>query len=558
MRMKKKRYRLLMGIVSLVLQMGLFTACQKPAQDENESEKTQITEQEGMDTQDMLETEKNISMVNVVDSAVLKTKYEALFAPLKLTESIKTFGMNNPIYTQRFGADPYVISYEGRVYVYMTGDILEKDAAGNVKDNSYSKINTINVFSSDDLVNWTDHGAIYAAGKNGRASWGNNSWAPAVAYKEVDGKMQFFIYFANGGNGIGVLSSDSPTGPFTDPIHKALVSRATPNCADVAWLFDPAVLVDDDGRAYLYFGGGIPNEQYANPGTGRVVELGDDMISLKGEPVALDIPYLFEDSGINKIGDTYYYSYCSNWNVDAEDAKKLGFTSANIVYMTSDSPMGPFTLQGSILKNPGDFFGCYGNNHHCMFEFNGQYYMAYHTQILEAKLGISGGYRCTHIDPVTIREDGSIAPITATKTGVKQVKSFDPYQTVEAETVAVMGGIETVRLGKEAEYFGTGNMAVNEVHSGDFMALYGVDFGEQGAEYFTASIKNNQPQKNAVIELRLDTPNGDVVGYLEVSKTEEEYQDMTTKLLTKVTGKHHVIFIFLGEGYEIDTWKFLH
>ncbi len=488
-------------------------------------------------------------------SQLLEAKLKPFFENVTISDALKKFGYKNPIMTQRLGADPYAIVYEGRVYIYMTGDVIEYDGDGNALKNSYGKINTLNVFSSDDLANWTDHGSVYAASSKGAAKWGNNSWAPAVAYKEIDGKTKFFIYFANGGNGIGVLSSDSPTGPFTDPINRALVSRATPNCSNVTWLFDPAVLVDDDGKAYLYFGGGIPGTSYANPGTGRMVELGDDMISLAGDPVVNDVPYLFEDSGINKIGDTYYYSYCSNWNVDPIDAAKLGFNSAEIVYMTSDNPMGPFTLQGSILKNPGKFFGCYGNNHHCMFEFNDQWYIAYHTQILETRLGISGGYRTTHIDAVTINEDGSIKDITATETSVDQVKGLNPYEKTEAETMGTMGGISTTLFEETIDNKGTGNMVVTDINTGDWTAVYGVDFGEEGAKTFTAAIK---PSKEiGAIQIRLDTPNGDIVGYLEVEPKEtEEYKEITTELLSTVTGQHDLVFIYYGEGYTFDYWLF--
>ena len=73
------------------------------------------------------------------------------------------------------------------------------------------------------------------------------------------------------------------------------------------------------------------------------------MISLAGDPVAMEIPYLFEDSGINKVGDTYIYSYCTNWNVSTEATQKYGFTNANIAYMTADHPLGPFTYQGGTV-----------------------------------------------------------------------------------------------------------------------------------------------------------------------------------------------------------------
>ena len=108
----------------------------------------------------------------------------------------------------------------------------------------------------------------------------NNSWAPAAAHKTINGKEKFFLYFADNGSGIGVLTADSPIGPFTDPLGTQLVSRSTPGASDVTWLFDPAVLVDDDGSGYLYFGGGIPAGKDADPGTARVAKLGADMISL--------------------------------------------------------------------------------------------------------------------------------------------------------------------------------------------------------------------------------------------------------------------------------------
>jgi len=261
---------------------------------------------------------------------------------------------HNPVMVQRFGADPWAMIYNGRVYLYMTGDDPEYKAGEKPKTNDYSNIDTLRVISSDDLVNWTDHGSVYAAGKAGAAKWASNSWAPCAAWKNIDGKDKFFLYFANSGGGIGVLTADSPAGPFTDPLGKALVSRQTPTCDSVTWLFDPAVLVDEDGSAYLYFGGGVPEGKQADPGTARVAKLGEDMISLDGDPVVISPPWLFEDSGINRFGDTYVYSYCSNFNVPASGSPQ-GFTSGEIVYMTSDSPMGPFTYAGRILRNPSVF-----------------------------------------------------------------------------------------------------------------------------------------------------------------------------------------------------------
>ena len=255
---------------------------------------------------------------------------------LSLAESWKKIGDGNPLYTQRFGADPGVMEYEGRLYVFMTDDVIERDAKGNVKENSYSQIRHINCISSDDLVNWTDHGRIPVAGPGGIARGAVNSWAPCAAHKEIDGREKFFLYFCNGGNGIGVLTADAPTGPWRDELGRLLITRSTPNCANVTWLFDPAVLVDDDGTGYLAFGGGVPQGKQKAPGTARIVRLGADMLSLDGDPVTLDVPWLFEDSGLNKIGGRYIYSYCSNWQTDGN---ALRLTSGAIEYMTADDPM---------------------------------------------------------------------------------------------------------------------------------------------------------------------------------------------------------------------------
>lgn len=500
-----------------------------------------------------IEEENGMQIIN----DELKKKLDEEFSSMRLASTLKSFGYDTPVMTQRLGADPYAIVYDGRVYLYMTGDVVEYNADGTVKDNSYSKIYKLNVISSADLVNWTDHGSIKAASMNGAAIWGNNSWAPAVAYKEIDGVTKFFIYFANGGNGIGVLTSDSPIGPFVDPLGKALISRRTPNCSNVEWLFDPAVMVDDDGTGYLYFGGGVPAGMDAAPGTGRVVRLGADMISLDCDPVAMDIPYLFEDSGINKIGDTYYYSYCTNWNVPKEATQELGISNAQIAYMTSKDPMGPFTFQGVILKNPGTYYGCYGNNHHCLFQFHDEWYIAYHTQMLEKLMGIKGGYRASSITKLTINEDGSIPTVpSVNRASLKQIGSLNPYEKVEAETMATMGGLDTTQLGEESIQCGSGNMELCGIDNGDWLALYGVDFGDDGANAFIACVKA-AAGVSGTVQLRIDAPDGEVIGYLRVKETEGgEYQELTTKLLKTVIGKHDLVMVFGGEGYTMDYWKF--
>ena len=492
-----------------------------------------------------------------VTEAPAKKNYEEIFATMNPSETLKSPAYHNPLMVQRLGADPYALVYDGRVYIYMTGDVVETNPDGSPKPNSYSKINTINVISSDDLVNWTDHGSVLAAGVKGAAKWGGNSWAPAAACKEIDGKMQFFLYFANSGNGIGVLCSDSPVGPFTDPIGKALINRSTPNCANVTWLFDPAVLVDNDGCGYLYVGGGVPGgqapsaDQIEHPFTARMVKLGEDMISLACDPISLDPPFLFEDSGINRFGDTYYYSYCSNFNVDGHpNASKYNVRNGQICYMTSKNPLGPFTYQGAILKNPGDYFGPGGNNHHCIFEFEGTTYITYHAQILDKPLKTGGGYRCTHIDVLPVSEDGTISMGTGTKTGVAQLKPFDPYREVSAATMSTMGGINTVPADLQTAECGSGTMAVSDIDEGDWLMLSAVDFGT-GAKKFTAEFAATGEAEGAVL-VRLDNLNGGT----DVAILPVENGTCSVTLPEGVSGVHNLYFLFAGSGYTFRSWKF--
>jgi len=504
---------------------------------------------------------------------------QAVFNGLTLAKPLKAYGDVNPIYLQRFGADPYGLVYKDRVYVYMTGDTFNLSSGSspmpdfsNLEHNDYSNINTIRVVSSSDLVNWTEHPEIKAAGSQGAAMQARNSWAPAAAYKNIDGKDYFFLYFADNASGIYVLRAESPLGPFINPRPdgSALINRQTPNCSDVTWLFDPAVLADDDGKYYIYFGGGIPSGGKASqflsndplPGTERAVQLGNDMISLAGTPQSLNAPFIFEDSGINKINGTYYYSYCSNFNVTTYLQKPKEFPAARtigkngaITYMTGKNPLGPYTLQKMILPNPKEIFNQHGsgsNNHHAIFEFRGKYYILYHTRLLEMAMGVPGsipreGYRSTHIDEVTILADGSIKEINGTRKGAAQSGHFNPFELTSAATIGTQAGINTTAIPSEQR------MKVTDIDSGDWIAIYGADFGNEGAQKFYCRIT---PPKNGrgAIQIKQNGLDGKPIGYVNIEPGKPE---ITIELPQIITGVHDLVFIFYGKGYDFEEWQFI-
>lgn len=464
----------------------------------------------------------------------------------------KTVGNSNPLRDYKLGADPYAMVYNGRVYVYLTADEYQY-TNGSAAKITYSKISKLFVMSSDDMVNWTDHGEIQVAGSNGIAKWAGCSWAPAAAHKVINGKEKFFLYFANNANGIGVLTADSPIGPWKDPIGKALITKSTSGFSGVTWLFDPAVLVDDDGTGYLYCGGGIPDGSTANPKTARVVKLGADMTSLSGSPATIDAPYMFEDNGIHKYNGKYYYSYCINF----EGTHPSNYPKGEIGYMTGTSPMGPFTYAGHFLKNPASFFGVGGNNHHTVFKFNNQWYVIYHTQTVgKAFLGSELGYRSPHINKVVYNADGSMQEVKGDMTGVEQIANLDPYKRTEAETIGWNAGISTEAC--KSSGGPTSNQDVTSINNGDWLAVGNADFGSTGATSFKANVASTAGGK---IEIRLDSETGKLVGTLNVSPTggEQTWKTVETSI-SGTTGKHKLFFMFTGTGsgnlFNFDYWQF--
>lgn len=559
MKYEVKKSGMLIGVL-LIITLSLI-GCNKSNKDSNLEEDIDLAK-------DDFNLEKNIDLakedmadifdIDNIDNKEndmmrVENKLENLFTDIEYAKPLKKIGDHNPLITQDFGADPFAMVYKGRVYVYMTQDILMHNKDGEIIDNSYGDINKLRVISSSDLVNWTDHGTIHIGGAKGVATWANCSWAPAVAWREIDGQDKFFIYFSNSGSGIGVLTGDSPIGPFRDEAGKALIDRNTPNCKDVLWIFDPAVLVDDDGKAYLYFGGGIPEGRNEWPNTARVIELGPDMISTVGEAITIEAPYMFESSGINKIGDTYYYSYCSNFTSRAGATGEHVPKPGEVINMTSKSPTGPWQYEGSILKNPGYFFGTGGNNHHCMIEFEGRYFMFYHTSVLQDEMGIKGGYRCTHVNEAFI-EDGKIKPIIGNKSGVQQLKTFNPYQQVEAVTMSNNAGIKVVEA-KKKEAGEITKTYLSGIDNGDWLSLSQVDFGEKGPESLT--LRYASAGKGGAIRLSIDGLDGDLITYVEIQDTKglENFVEVTVPV-EELTGVHDIYFTFVGSEYQIDYWKF--
>ncbi|MBE6869729.1 MAG: carbohydrate-binding protein CenC [Ruminococcus albus] len=495
----------------------------------------------------------------VAAKAVDVSAMEAKFRNINIRKSYKYDGENNPISTTRFGADPGWMVYDGRLYIYTTNDAFETRSDGQYQENTYNS-GTINCLSTADMVNWTDHGAIPIAARNGRTqngccSWASAAWAPDACWKMINGKPKFFLYFANSGGGIGVVTADSPTGPWSDPLGHALLTHNSPNCSNVEWMFDPGVYYDENtNEAYLFFGGGRKNGvPAATPGTGRVVKLGNDMISLAGTPVSMNIPYLFEDSSVIKIGDTWYYSYCSNWDVGNQTINGVNFGSADILYMTSKTPLdaSSWKLSGNVFKNTGSQrIDNGGNNHHSIIYFKGKYYVAYHSRqyaIRKVKaenikiyssngqLSADGNYRSTQINECTF-SNGRLS-CSGNMKGVSQIEWLDPYTTVQAETMS--------NQSDDVQVNGLRNTTVS-MKSGSWLKVSGVNFSK-GIN--TITIKGSG--SGTVIKVCTGSPSGDVIGYVELNGSMSEN---TVAAINSVSGQKDLYFVASGNA-TLDSWS---
>ncbi|TCC93649.1 carbohydrate-binding protein [Pedobacter frigiditerrae] len=435
---------------------------------------------------------------------------------------IKPSYADDVIVGYRHLADPGTLVYNGRIYLYASND----DDNTSEKNSGY-KMKSIVCVSSSDMKNWTDHGVVFEAPRD--VAWAGRTWAPAAVAR--DGKI--FLYFGNGGNGIGVATSTSPTGPFKDPIGKKLVETQTPGVlpAPNMWLFDPMTFIDDDGQAYMYFGGNGDSNV-------RVIKLNKDMISTDGPAISITAPAFFEASWMHKRNGIYYFSYSTNPRAQMR-----------IDYMTSKSPTSGFTYAGIVAAQPPKNNN---NNHQGIFEFKGEWYHVYHNRKVAYALGIPTEFkRNLAIEKLNYKADGTIEQVTYTEDGISQVNGLNPYERVEAETMYTQQGVKT-------EACSNGGLNVTHVKNGDWIKIKGVDFGKKGAKKFSTSIASTG--SNNTVELRLGSPTGKIVGKMAVPNTSngQTWKTVSCKVDGAIGLQDLFITIKGSETPEVnmDWWEF--
>ena len=431
----------------------------------------------------------------------------------------------NPIIQTKFTADPAPMVYSNTVYLYTSHD--EDDARG------FTMYNWM-CYSTTDMANWTDHGIIGGVKepyKTFQWSDGNNAWAPQC----IERKGKFYLYCplpTKGRMAIGVAVSDSPTGPFTDAIGKPLISRG--NGGD----YDPTVFVDNDGQAYLYWGGNGPC---------YYVKLNEDMVSYSGD---------IQVASIDVTGTPREASYTEGpWLWREKSHYYLAWASRccpeGIGYGMSDSPMGPWKGKGTIM-DPNNLSS---GNHPGIIDFKGKSYVFGFNYALNWELtDVHRERRSICVAEMTYKEDGTIQKTPwFTQEGVAQVGTFNPYAQVDAATICYEKGVKTKpRVGDQRGVYVT----VND--NGAYIKIKGVDFGSRGATNFLASVAAESG--GATLTMRLDSEVGTAIGTLKVKPTGalDKWETQNCKI-TGARGVHDLYLKFFGNAtplMNVDWWKF--
>ena len=438
----------------------------------------------------------------------------------------------NPIISTVFTPDPAPFVYGDKVYLFTDHDEDGRNRDFNMKDWM--------LFSTEDMVNWTYLGTQVTTATFKWARQGQRAWACQGV--ERNGKWYWYVCCnkANGGDALAVAVADDPQGPWTDAIGGPL--------AEGFGFIDPTVFVDDDGRAYLFWG---------NKGL-WYGELNDDMVSFKNgwqEVPGYHDPKCFgelqskmnwakgknemmtqyeEGPWVMKRNGTYYISY------------PAGGVPEHMAYSTAPTINGPWTYKGRIMDEAENSFTIHGGN----ITFKGRDFMFYHNGGLPG----GGGYnRSACVEEFKWNADGSFPFIPFTKEGVKTpVKNLDPYKRVEAETQAESRGLKVDRRAGKDHF-------VTDIDDGDWIRVRSVDFKDCGQKAVVVVV--GEQKGKGTIEFYIDNMEGDPFCKVPVNTDNAGFRTAAFTYLidTDVTGVHDVYLKFSCETekpFTLDWWQF--
>lgn len=413
-------------------------------------------------------------------------------------------------------ANPYLPNWEyipdgeprvfgDRVYVYGSHDNACSERFCDYKLKVWSApVNNLN--------EWTSHGIVFSTrdypGHKSDVDWTDNElYAPDVV--EKDGKYYLYAYIVGAKGCVAV--SDKPEGPFK------LISQYKYNIEkhyDDGIFIDPGVLVDDDGRVYIYCG--YQGSYMAEINGENMYEVIDG--TYKEGIIPVEEPHrFFEACSPRKVGDTYYMIY----------SPQIG---SRLDYAVSKSPTGPFEHKGTIVDNGVDFPG--GNNHGSICCINDQWYIFYHRMTNGSIMSRRG---C--VEKIEILPDGTIPQVEMTSLGFEDY--LNPYKVTMSDTACVLknGGLITEKDEMER--------VITNIVDGTIMGWKYFDFGEGSGSDTVLKLKVKGCGCKGKIRAFIDYPNGKEIGSVDFGMADA----VLVMPVIDINGKHS-LYLKAEDGYN--------
>ncbi|MCD9014837.1 family 43 glycosylhydrolase [Parachryseolinea silvisoli] len=428
----------------------------------------------------------------------------------------------NPFIKQMFTADPSAhVWSDGRLYVYPSRDIAPPRGA--------DLMDQYHVFSTDNMVDWVDHGEILRASQ---VPWGRPEggfmWAPDCAYKNGT----YYLYFPhpsgtewNSTWKIGIATSSQPASGFTVQGYIAGLQSH----------IDPCVFIDDDGQVYFYYGGG---------GICQGGKLKSNMTELDGAMQPMQgLEDFHEATWVHKRNGVYYLSYADN-NDDGTRHNRMR-------YATSNSPLGPWTYRG-VYIDPTDSY----TNHGSIVEYKGQWYAFYHNSALSG----NDWLRSICVDKLFYNADGTIQKVIQTKghgtpyhgtpwpiPGKIEAEDFDnggPAVAYSDSDTANNGGQYRLDEFVDIENCGEGGYNVGWLGGSEWLE-YTVNVAEAG----TYTVELRVASQNATgSSIRVEFDGEDKTGKITVPNTSNWQQYATVSKDVVLTAGKHIMRVLMGDG----------
>ncbi|MBN2174082.1 MAG: family 43 glycosylhydrolase [Bacteroidales bacterium] len=309
-----------------------------------------------------------------------------------------------PLISHIYAADPSAHVWSdnpNKLWLYTSHDANGTNHHGTMFD--------YHVFSTEDLVNWTDHGRVLSVDD---VDWAiSHAWAIDAAYW----KGNYYLVFCmrNKQNSdkfqLGMAVSSLPEGPFT----------SIGIIRDIEGM-DPALFIDDDQQPYII---------YAHARKCYIGKLHDDLLSVVPgtlTDVTAGLPQLQEGPWLHKYNNKYYLSYPGLRNDQWPEV---------MYYSIADRITGPYIPQSQYIPH---FEGQAGSNHGSIVKFKENWIAFYHGAILS---GGNGYNRNLMADFIIYHTDGTIRPVIPAREGITNGEPVVCNIRLEAESGKASGGM---------------------------------------------------------------------------------------------------------------------